>query len=231
MKTDYIASKDKAFAAQLKLCKTKLPDYSAVLALTPAQLAEQAADSDYVSYVLDCQEIIQTSAQQWTAWKSLVRGGGTPPPAGVPVAPALPAAVPAVPLGVEARFRALVKVIKASKNYNQAIGEALGIEGAQQTAPDLSALKPDITVAISGNRVEVSWNWQGNGAYLDMCELQVDRNDGKGFVLLAFDTTPGYVDGTPFPATPVKWTYKAIYRVGDAQVGLWSNPVSIIVGG
>jgi hypothetical protein len=27
------------------------------------------------------------------------------------------------------------------------------------------------------------------------------------------------------------WTYKAIYRVGDAQVGQWSNPVSITVGG
>jgi hypothetical protein len=27
------------------------------------------------------------------------------------------------------------------------------------------------------------------------------------------------------------WTYKAIYRVGDAQVGQWSNPESITVGG
>ena len=32
-------------------------------------------------------------------------------------------------------------------------------------------------------------------------------------------------------ATPVKWTYCGIYRVGDAQVGVWSNPVSVTVGG
>jgi hypothetical protein len=64
-----------------------------------------------------------------------------------------------------------------------------------------------------------------------ICEIQVDRADGKGFVALAFDTTPGYVDSQPFPATPVKWTYQAIYRVGDARVGQWSKPVSITVGG
>ena len=66
-------------------------------------------------------------------------------------------------------------------------------------------------------------------AWLDLCELQVDRGDGKGFIPLAFDTTPGYTDTAPFPATPVKWTYRAIYRVGDTQVGIWSAPVSITV--
>ena len=62
-----------------------------------------------------------------------------------------------------------------------------------------------------------------------MIELQVDR--GTGFVFLANDTTPGYTDTHPFPATPTKWTYRAIYRVGDSQVGIWSKPVSITVGG
>ena len=66
---------------------------------------------------------------------------------------------------------------------------------------------------------------------LDLLEIQVDRGDGKGFTLLTYDTTPGYNDTAPLPAAPVKWTYKAIYRVGDAQVGVWSNPVSITVGG
>ena len=58
----------------------------------------------------------------------------------------------------------------------------------------------------------------------------MDRGDGKGFGLLTYDTTPGYTDTAPFPAAPAKWIYKAIYRVGDAQVGLWSKPVTITVG-
>ena len=63
-----------------------------------------------------------------------------------------------------------------------------------------------------------------------MCELQVDRADGKGFVILAFDTTPGYTDTTPFPATATLWKYRAIYRIEDAQTGQWSQEVSVMVG-
>src|SRR5258706_10990173 len=103
-----------------------------------------------------------------------MRAGGPPPATGAPVAPTFPAAVTAVAPGIEVRFRALVKQIKANANYNSAIGEALGIEGAQQTAPDLTTIQPDISATISGNHVEVGWNWGGNGSSLDMCELQVD---------------------------------------------------------
>ena len=71
--------------------------------------------------------------------------------------------------------------------------------------------------------------WGGNSAFLDSCEIQVDRADGMGFVLLTIDTTPGYTDTQPFPAAPVTWTYRAIYRVDDAQVGQWSLSVSVTV--
>ena len=40
------------------------------------------------------------------------------------------------------------------------------------------------TARISGGRVEIGWGWQGNRAALDLCEIQVDRADGKGFVFL-----------------------------------------------
>jgi hypothetical protein len=75
----------------------------------------------------------------------------------------------------------------------------------------------------------VRWNWQGERAHLDMLELQVDR--GEGFTLLAFDTTPDYLDTHPLPAQPTRWTYKSIFRVGDSRVGQWSDEVSIIIGG
>ena len=58
----------------------------------------------------------------------------------------------------------------------------------------------------------------------------MDRSGSKGFVLLAFDSTPNYTDTEPFPATPAKWTYRAVYRVGDSRVGQWSNPISVTVG-
>ncbi len=38
--------------------------------------------------------------------------------------------------------------------------------------------------------VNLDWGWGGYSAFLDMIEIQVDRNDSKGFVPLAFDTNP-----------------------------------------
>ena len=229
-KSDYINPNDAAFSAQLQTFKTNIGGYATLLGVTPAQVTAQAADAAYFAYVIACNEGVQNSAQQWTAWKNLVRGGGTAPAAGAPVATAFPTAVAAVALGVEVRFRALCQQIKLNPNYNVAIGEALGIEGPVHTPPPVAGLQPAFEVLISGSHVLVKWGWQGNRAAVDLCEIQVDRGDGHGFVLLAMDTTPGYTDTTPLPATPGKWTYRAIYRKADAQVGQWSNPVSITVG-
>ena len=251
-KTKYIARNDNAFAAQTQTFKLNIGNYSAVLGLTADQILGQAQDADYFSYVLQCELAMQNGAQQWASWKDIVRGGSLPvmPAAqpvvtvaktgasprtavasAAPVMPVFPDPVPAVAPGVEPRFRLLVKQIKANSNYNEAMGEALGIEGAQQTGPDLTTIQPVIDATLSGGQVLVGWGWGGNSAFLDMIELQVDRGDGKGFVLLATDTTPNYTDTTPLPATPTKWKYKGIYRVGDQRVGLWSNEVSITVGG
>jgi hypothetical protein len=229
MKSDYIQQNDDAFNAQLQTFKNGIGNYVTVLGLTTQQLTMQAADANYFDYTLKCMNLMSNGSLQWTGWKNLTRGGGTPPASGAPVAPVFPTAVPAVAPGIEARFRALVQLIKANPNYNETIGLALGIEGAQQVGPDLTTVQPVIDAIISGNHVTVKWGWGGNSAYLDICELQVDRNDGKGFGLLAFDTTPGYTDTQPFPTTPAVWTYRAIYRVGDAQVGFWSLPVGVTV--
>jgi hypothetical protein len=55
----------------------------------------------------------------------------------------------------------------------------------------------------------------------------VDRGDGRGFGLLTYTITPGFTDPTPFPAAPVKWLYRAIYRVNDEPVGQWSKVTGI----
>jgi hypothetical protein len=40
------------------------------------------------------------------------------------------------------------------------------------------------------NHANADWYYGGFSAFLGICEIQVDRNDSKGFVPLAFDTTP-----------------------------------------
>lgn len=86
-----------------------------------------------------------------------------------------------------------------------------------------------LTLTLNGNKVEIGWGWLGYAKFLDQCEIQVDR--GSGWQVLTFDTTPGYTDTAPHPATLTEWKYRAIYRVDDEQVGQWSAEVSIAVGG
>jgi hypothetical protein len=230
-KADPIHRSDELFGAQLKLFKTAIGPYAALLELSPAQIATQAADSDFFNYVLLRQRLMLNGGQQWTSFKDALRRGSRTAAATVPVDPVWPAAVPPVPFGIEARFRALVRQIKAHRNYDEPIGRALGIEGAERTAPDLATVQPEFDVTISGEGVKINWGWGGNADFLDMIELRVDRGDGRGPVFLAHDTTPGYTDSTPFPATAAKWTYTAIFWLNDRPVGQWSKPVSVTVGG
>lgn len=215
-------------AGSMEQMRDNIGPYVALFGLNPSEITGQAADATYYRQALSLAATMLAAGQQWTAWKGIVLTGtsGTEP-----VLPAKPAGFPvAVLAGILARFLALARAIKNHKNYTVAIGQILGLEGPDQTGPDMATVQADLNVRIAGNTVEIPWGWGGNSAFLDMIELQVDR-DGQGFKLLAFDTTPGYVDTTPFPATPTKWTYRGIYRVGDAQVGQWSKEVSVTVGG
>ncbi len=230
MKRDPIKKTDLAFAAQLLTCKTNLPAHAATLKLTLEQVASQAADALAFNYWLSSNTAMHRDAQQFTKWKNLMRNGGAVGMDKEPGVPVLPDPVPPVDPGIEDRHRALIVSCHNNPAYNIAIGTALDMEGAEITPPDLTLVMPLLTLTISGNQVVIGCGWQGYQAYLDQVELQVDRTDGKGYVLLTYCTTPGFTDPTPFPAVPTKWTYRAIFRLNNAQVGQYSSPVSIMVG-
>src|SRR5689334_2875764 len=99
-KADYIKKRDQQFLAQLNAFKNNIGSYATALGVSAAQLSAQAADATYFAYVLACREVLANSSQQHTNWKDLLRAGGTPPSAGAPVAPTLPASVPAVEPGI-----------------------------------------------------------------------------------------------------------------------------------
>ncbi len=231
-KSDYIPTDDNGKASLFILFRDNIGGFLATLGLTAADadIVQQAADAARFRAIVDFCGNMQNAAQGWTAEKNYERDGGDTAPSGQ-VVPVLPAGFPpAVAAGIVRRFRDLVKRLKALKNYSETIGQALGIEGAVQGGPDLATLQAILTLAIVGNAVLIGWGWQGFSNFLDILEIQVDRGDGKGFVFLTYDTTPNYTDTAPLPATLAKWKYRAIYRVGDAQVGVWSNTVEITVG-
>ena len=221
-------------AAWLMNFKDKLPGYATALSLVTGQVTAALADCGWLEYILE----------QWLpegrAWSKACTDAALAAQTGtgsgamtLPVftAPTLPTGVVAQAPGALDRLFALVQIIKASGKCTDAIGEDLDIIGAEAGGPDLSTVEPTLKATVSGTEVLVHWGWQGNSAWLSSCEILVDRADTKGFVLLTIDTTPKYTDTHPFPVNKTVWTYKAIYRADDSQVGQWSQPVTVAVGG
>jgi len=80
-KADFISQNDDSFSLQLSTFKDAIPAYAASLGVLPAQVSDEAADSDYFSYVLASQKLVRNSSQ-WTGWKDIIRAGGSPPAGG-----------------------------------------------------------------------------------------------------------------------------------------------------
>ena len=209
----------------------KLASHATALGLTTAQVTAILADCAWLIYILqNWLTAVRSWAQSGTDAANLAQtGAGGVQTLPVFVAPAVPTGTVPVTLGALTRIFVLVQQIKASGKCTDDIATDLGIVGSAASGPDLTAVQPVLTATVSGGHVAIGWGWQGNGAWLDACEIVVDRNDTKGFVPLVVDTTPNYNDTQPLPAAKAIWTYKAIYRVGDGQVGQWSQPVSATV--
>jgi hypothetical protein len=204
----------------------KLPTYAPTVGVTPAEVTQAAADATFFSYVCDAHDQHTKTTRDWTAFKNAAAGGNA---LGIlPTTPALPAAPPAVPPNIFGRNSALAVRIKKHPNYTEAMGQDLGIIGADQTI-DYTSLKPVLKIVLQAGHPVIGWRKQG----MDSLELWVDRGDGKGSVFLAIDTVPDYTDtaALPAPGASAVWKYKGIYREADAQVGQWSDVVSTTVAG
>ncbi len=210
----------------------KLPGLAATLGLTPAQAAAIVADCLWLIYVLqEWEQAAHKFSTGATGAAAEAQFGDGSALMVLPAfeSPALPAGAVPVNTGALYRIFALVQTIKKSGKCTDTNAGLLGIVGTEQTGPDATTLLPLIALVIINGQVLVKWGWGGYAAFLGSCEIWVDRNDGKGFVFLTIDTTPGYTDTQAFPAALTKWTYKAIYRMDEKQFGLWSQPASISV--
>jgi len=202
------------------------------IGLTAAQIAAMGADCRWLIYLLQAW-LPATRTWSQTGTNTLIEAqtgdGSELMELPIFVAPALPATVVPVNTGALTRIFAAVQDIKNDGKCSDTEEIALGIVGSAQPGPDWTTLQPVFTVSIVGGQVVIKWNFGGYAAFLDAIEFQVDRNDGKGFGLLTIDTTPGYTDTQAFPAAKTVWTYRAIYQVDAARVGVWSQPVSLAV--
>ena len=86
----------------------------------------------------------------------------------------------------------------------------LRIIGPEVTPPDFLTLRPSFSANVTPGGVHIPWKFDGNSKWLEVLRLEVDSSDGKGFVHLTYDTTPGYTD-PPQPTTLTQLRYRGIY--------------------
>ena len=226
-KAYYLSDSDNGKAQLLTNLALNIGGDAATLGLSPAEVASVQADAAMFKYVLRMQEAFKTFKQGLSAYKNQLRDGRqseTPSP--LPVPPTLPTPPALVNNGILWRTRRLVARIKASTNYNESIGEGLGIVGDERTV-DTFELKPELKHRLDGAHPVIIWK-KGTASALD---IYADRKDGKGFIFLTTDTQPDYIDKYPMPkgVESVVWEYKGIYRMADKQVGQFSEVIQVTV--
>lgn len=225
-KAYFLPTDDAGKDALLTNLAGKLAGYQTTVGLSAGDVSGTVADQAFFHYTLTSQNAVANYAQQWTAYKKAARDGTGASLGPLPVPPTLGTPPTAVPPGIFGRLRSLVARIKAHPNCTDAIGQDLDIIGADQTV-DLNTVKPVLKLRLEAGHPKVLWPKAGMGSV----DIWVDR--GSGFIYLANDTEPDYLDTAALPAAgqSALWKYKAIYRLHDEQVGLWSDVVSIAVTG
>jgi hypothetical protein len=223
-KQSYLPSADKDRVVWLKNFSAKFTPYATSLGFIAADATAIANDTTMFTYLVDMVELFKSEQGKRVAYKNLVSNGDlSTPVATVPSVPALPAAPAAVPAGIFKRLAKVVQRIKNHPNYNDAIGQDLGIIASPNTI-DIETMKPVLKGGLDAGRPLIKWK-KGDA---DSIDIYVNRNDDKGFVFLANDSQPDYIDTLPLPVSGI-WEYKAIYKIADEQVGEFSDIIAITV--
>lgn len=127
---------------------------------------------------------------------------------------------------IEARVRKFAKRVKGHRNYTEALGIQLGIEGMQDTT-DMTQAQPTLVAnPLPRGVVELAFN----KSKADGVNIYSQRDGAGEFVFLARDTASPYVDNRPLlvAGKPEVRKYRAIYVINDAETGLPSDDVNVV---
>jgi len=128
----------------------------------------------------------------------------------------------------EKHFRDRAEWLRGRPGWTNDIANFLHMLCAEQAPAPRNSLKPVLPLRLAGGQVVLGWKWLD--ARGTAKALRIEKDSGNGFGFLTIDTQPGYTDKTPWPATPQKWKYRAIFVLDEENIGQWSEVAEITVG-
>jgi hypothetical protein len=205
----------------------KIGAYATLLGISVSEVTDIASYHKMLQYILGLIDTIRSYSQDVTKYKNLLIVAplgtviGDPPP--LPTLLPTPATTAA---GIFTIISGIVKRIKGSGNYTEAIGEDLRVIGAD-IFDDNSTKKPalKLTLDVENPKVKYKKNrTQGINLYRDL-------GNGDGFKLLIRVNKAEFVDSVPFPVgvNSLVVKYKGVYVVDDMEVGIPSDEATITV--
>ena len=224
----YLPDSDLDRASFMTIFAAGLTVHAVTLGIDAPTLLWVQNAAKWYNYAIIGSNAHKKQSNEWVAYKDALNNNKIGvKPGSVPEAPDLD--VPAVEVDdpIIAKIVLLVNTIKNKETYKESIGRDLGIIGTEIVEPDYNTVKPLITVLSTANQVILKWKKER----FSSVDIYIDKGRGAGFVFLDNDSRPPFemLINLPQGAAPETWTFKAIYKVDDKQVGLFSDPVSIVV--
>lgn len=226
-KYDYLPPGENELAAWFENFAGKLPEHTAALGVSAAEVQQVEDDSDAVRRIVAGGESLKTSASEFVNYKRIVLNGAandkTPvfPVITSPTAPANPKA------GIRERTRAFVRRLKTAAGYDESIGADLGILPVKGETDSPDEAKPLIKVkALPESALEISFvRGKSSGISLD-----IQRGDDATWTKLGnFVQSPAAVTVTPTTAgAPEKVRLRARYLRGNTPIGQFSDTVNVV---
>ena len=229
-KSYYLPRTEPGILAWLQNFSSKLSTYATTLGVTAPEVTFTTNFYTAFAYVMAASTTFKTFTQDINVYKlNLLKGavGGTL--GAFPTVPTLGAAPPMTGSGSLTVVTSLIQRMKVHPNYTVAIGEDLGIEGAEQTL-DPSTAKPNLKGAFESNNARLKFS---SFPVADGVRIESMRGVETVFTFLATDTESPYIDTRAKldPTKPETRKYRAIFfdNVADNVIGMWSDEVTVTV--
>jgi hypothetical protein len=227
----------------------KIGTYAMKYNISAAEQADVIAVAAYFAYWNNYISQMREYVLKLTAYKNEIRdgvaAGGSPS-----VEPTIPVFLPPPTAPSPGGFKRVVDLgnsIKKKTVYTVADGQDMGLEGSEVIPPNPATLTPVLKVAIStGGFPLIKWDKPAGVAGIHLYRKIGSGSTptpgmpspggptpASGYVYLASDTEPDYLDTSALPASgqSEQRSYVAIYFDNDSPFGQWSAEVKITVTG